>query len=416
MRRNQRFTALLLAGSLTANIAGCTVDTTTSATGQYAMATNDASELACNNDDELAKIKRKLELRKSTLEDLIASAESDIRTNDAEIATNTGTIEAATEFISHVNDGLNYPPTDPTQESFVGRKHLVDAIEDVGKFPASAFGKMGVFVLVAALEAITLRAAGKAIAKRFCTTSVVRAAEKAALTEAAKKASLKSVGMLKKFWAKFGKAKLVVGGIGAIALPMKARWEIKGDSWETWVPVLGTLKIGGENLDQELFDWKNRDAIKKGLEASLAEMDAEIKRVQAIIKEKTEANKKLMDENLALAEKLKKWKKELPLVEAALAKIGGGSTCACEPGGDLDGDLGGDVGEPTFVVDTPVTRVDSLPAPMPTEDDSYEDYSTWSLEELLAGIDLSDAATTSSEITIFDRFELCDSDGLCTPL
>ena len=449
----QRWTAALLTCSLSLGLINCSAETTSSAR-QYATGSGDPTQLVCNNDD-VQKLKRKLELRRMTLKDEISSAESEIKVNDAKITTNTGTIAAATDYLSKINDGFNDPPTDPAQESFVGRKHLLDLIDAADKFPVTAIGKFGLFCLVAALEAITLKAAGKAVTNRLCTSSVTRAAEKAALTEAAKQASMKSVSMLKKFWSKFGKARLVVGGAGVIGLPMKARWDLKGDTLETWIPVYGTLKIGAENLGTEFTAWMKRDEIKAVLKTALDELDAEIKRVQDVVKAKTDENTALVKENTTHAANILKFKTELAKVEAALAKLGGASVCFCEP-----------VLDPTLIVATtdpivtdtsstaPVATADMLDAGMPSTDTTTvtadasgasdgsgassgttvgsggstvvnesdssaptaDDFVSWSLDELLADIDLSDAALTSSEVLIWDEFDLCDDDGVCAPI
>lgn len=392
----QRFTAMFL---LAANLSACAVESGTSSTRQAATTT---TEPTCADDPNKA-LKRKLELRRMALGDEIEAAESEIKSNDITIAENAGTIAAITDFLGVINDGYNYPQTDPAKESYPGRKHLVEQIEDIGKFPASAVGKFGLFSLVAALEAITLKAGGKAVAKRLCASTVIREAEKAALTEAAKKASTKALGMVAKYWKKFGRAKLVIGGIGAIALPMKARWDLKGDGWETWVPVAGTLKIGGENLGIEFGNWIARDDIKKALESDIADIDAEIKSSQDTMKKKTEESATLEKANVKHLENIKKWKAELAKVNAALAKLGGGNTCsACDPT-DLpepDGDV--------LAVETKLVL-----DPSTVEDETYD---AWTLESLLAGIDLSDAATALREFVIRDEFFECDADGVCTPL
>lgn len=433
---HQRWAAASLMLSLSANLVGCT-DVKLSSSEQLMTATGSGTELVCA-DDPNKELKRKLELRKSRLKDDIEAAESDIKANDVVIAENSGTIAAAAEFLKFVTDGMNYPSTDPTQPSAPGRKHLQDLMEDVGKFPASAIGKFGIFTLLAALEAITLKAAGKTVARKLCAQTVVNQAEKVALTEAAKLASSKALAKLSKFWKKFGRARLVISGVSGIAIPMKVKWEINGDRWETWVPVVGTMKIAGENLGEEFTQWMKSDEVKKALQAQIDMIDEEIKKTQDEMKAKAEESASLEKDNVEKTEKIKKWKTELAKVEAALAKLGGGNVCMlCDP---ETGDSFIATADPTLVPTTFDTHVYADSTSMDgatygsggyaSEPETYgsgsgsavdqptteEDFNYWTLEELLAGIDLSDAATTTSVITIRDQFFRCDADDVCVEL
>jgi RNA polymerase-binding transcription factor DksA len=331
-----------------------------------------------------------------------------------------------------LNDGINYPPTDPAQPSAMGKKHLIELIDDVGKFPASAIGKFGLYTLMAALEAFTLKSAGKAVARKLCAQTVVRQAEKVALAEATKLASTKALGKLTKFWAKFGKARLVISTTGGIALPMKVKWDVNGDTWETWFPVVGTMTIAGKALDQEFTQYFKSDEVKKALQAQVDMIDAEQKKAQDDVKAKSEDTAKREKQNVELTDKIKKWKTELAKIDAALKKLGGGNTCSCLTDGldpiTITDPITG-IATPTTLVTLSVATVlldtrlaDPVtidPASGTTSDPTTDpgddvDYDSWTLDELLAGIDLGDVS--SSEIVIRDQFFECDPDDECAAL
>jgi hypothetical protein len=442
MPSSNRHVAMVVLVAFAANtLAGCTTNARYGTTGQAIS----AEPVACADDAD-QKLKRKLELRKITLEAKIDTAGSEIRVNDKFIAENTVTIESNTRYIKLLLDGLNYPPTDPAQPSAPGKKHLLDAIDDIGKFPATAVFKFGLYTLMAALEAVTLRAGGKLVARKLCLQTAVKQAEKVALTEATKAASAKALSMFGKFRSAFGRVRLVIQHTGSIAVPMKVKWDQKGDSWETWVPVIGTLKVGADNVGAEFSAWIDADAVKKNLKEQIDLIDAAQKTAQDEIKAAATDTATREKANVQLAEDIKKMKVELAKVVAALAKLGGNACSACD-----DGDGSGE-GSDEIVVVASTDATSTTPAVAATTDadatrrvivapalpdvitgadgagsgdaqpipEPVVDYDAWTLDQLLADITLGtsddDEAGGSADALIRDEFEECNADGECTPL
>ncbi len=406
---------LAILGNLIA--AGCAVSP-----GDHAQDDLSATTNNCGDD---ALLKKKLGWRKETLLAKIDTAESKITVNDKAIKENSVTVDANTKFIKLLQEGMNYPPTDPAQDSAPGKKHLLDAIDDVGKFPATAVFKFGLYTLMAALEALTLRAGGKLIARKLCLQTAVRQAEKVAVAQATKLASQKALSMFGKFRSAFGRVRLVIRHSGAIGVPMKVKWDQKGDSWETWVPVIGTLKVGADNVGEEFSNWINADDVKKNLKEQVELIDAEIKKAQDEIKATAIDTATREEQNIQLTDEIKKMKTELKKVEAALAALGGNTCAPC-----ADDGLVADEQDPlppapqppslTPVVQTDLvltTRIGTGVGGTAPVKPSAEDYSTWSLDELLAGIDLSEGSGGDEvDALVRDSFEECTANDVCTPI